>query len=92
MSKSELSEKSRASSKERAKNFIEMATRKFRKTQRRKSEGDSGDPESVVKQWEYNRAAEAMEKRLADQGYEELGSVSTSEEELEIKDPTFIQK
>ena len=92
MSKSELSEKSRASSKERAKNFFEMATRKFRKTQRRKSEGDSGDPESVVKQWEYNRAAESMEKRLADQGYEELGSVSTSEEELEIKDPTFSKR
>ena len=96
---SEDSAKSRTSSKERTRKFIEKSMEKARKKfgrsrPRRRSEGDMDmdDPGSVEDSWKYREAAEALEERGADVGYQQLQSNSSSEGELQVVDPTFNQR
>ena len=93
------SAKSRSSSKERTKKFVEKsmekAKRVFGKSRpRRRSEGDMDmdDSGSVGGSWKYREAAEELEEREADIGYQQLQSDSSSEGELRVADPTFDQR
>ena len=96
---SEDSAKSRSGSKERTRRFIEKSMEKAKKAfgrsrPRRRSEGDMDmdDPNSVEGSWGYRKAAEALEERGAEVGYQELQSNSSSEGELQVVDPTFNQR
>ena len=98
---SEQSGRSRASSAERAKKFFGIASPRLlekakeklaRRSRSKRSEEDMQDEYSEEMSWTYSKELEAMEKRIADQGYEELGSQSSSEERLEVEDPTLDKR
>ena len=96
---SEDSTKSRSGSKERTKRFIEKSVERAKKAfgrsrPRRRSEGDVDfdDPGSVEGSWRYGESAEAFEERGADWGYQDLQSDLSSEEDLQVVDPTFNQR